>query len=89
MRRTYISVTSVFKTDGLMLLRSFRWTDGKTYKIDHVSEIKQGFSMKHGRLEDRYTVWVEGRQSNLYFERSNAITGNNIGRWFIESDYVE
>lgn len=27
---------------------------------------------------DRYTIWVHGRQSYLFFERSAALTGNVI-----------
>ncbi len=33
---------------------------------------------------DRYTIWVGGQQSYLFFERSAKASGNNIGRWFVE-----
>ena len=31
-----------------------------------------------------YTIMVRGCQSYLFFERSANLTGNNIGRWFVE-----
>jgi hypothetical protein len=40
--------------------------------------------MKAGGQGDRYTVQVNGKQSYLFFERSTNITGNVIGRWFVE-----
>ena len=82
--KIYLKVMCVTKEDGLMLPRAFEWVDGLRFKIDRVSDIKPGYTMKNGRLEDRYTIWVNGLQSYMYFERSNAITGNNIGRWFVE-----
>jgi len=40
--------------------------------------------MKAGGQGDRYTVWINGKQSYLFFERSTELTGNIIGRWFVE-----
>lgn len=40
--------------------------------------------MKAGGQGDRYTVRIRGKQSYLFFERSTNLTGNNIGRWFVE-----
>ncbi len=44
--------------------------------------------MKAGGQGDRYTVWIRGKQSYLFFERSGALSGNNLGRWFVESKSV-
>jgi len=40
--------------------------------------------MRAGGQGDRYTIMVRGKQSYLFFERSTNLSGNNIGRWFVE-----
>ena len=82
--KVYVEVVTVTKPDGLMLPRSLVWEDGQRYKIDRVSQIKPAAAMKAGGQGDRYTIWVNGRQSYLFFERNSSLTGNNIGRWFVE-----
>ena len=32
----------------------------------------------------RYTGRIGSQQSYLYFERSAALTGTQVGRWFVE-----
>lgn len=86
--KVYVEVTSVTSVEGIMLPRSLLWEDGRTYKIDRVSEIKQAAAMKCGGQGDRYTIWIDGKMSYLYFERSAAVTGNIIGRWFVEKKAV-
>lgn len=86
--KVYVEVTSVTSVEGIMLPRSLLWEDGRTYKIDRVSEIKQSAAMKCGGQGDRYTIWIGGKMSYLYFERSTAVTGNIIGRWFVEKKAV-
>lgn len=85
--KVYVEVISVTKPDGLMLPRVLVWEDGQKYKIDGVSQIKQAAAMKAGGQGDRYTIWVNGQQSYLFFERNGSIAGNNIGRWFVERKY--
>ena len=40
--------------------------------------------MKAGGQGDRYTIRVSGKQTYLFFERNTNLTGNKIGRWFVE-----
>lgn len=35
-------------------------------------------------VADWYTVMIGGHQSYLFVERGTAVSGNNIGRWFVE-----
>ena len=58
--------------------------DGTKYEIDRVTDIRQAAAMRAGGQGDRYTVMIDGKQSYLFFERSASLTGNNIGRWFVE-----
>lgn len=83
-RKVYVDVTAYFDSDGVMIPLDITWEDGRQFEIDRVSEIRQAAAMKAGGQGDRYTIWIRGRQSYLFFERSAALTGNNIGRWFVE-----
>ena len=80
--KVYVGVTARFNSDGVMIPTSVIWEDGRSYEIDKVTHIGQAAARKAGG--DRYTIWVNGKQIYLFFERSTALTGNNIGRWFVE-----
>lgn len=82
--KVYVDVTAQFNSDGVMIPLDITWEDGEVFEIDRVTDIRQAPAMKAGGKGDRYTIWVHGRQSYLFFERSPALTGNVIGRWFVE-----
>ena len=82
--KVYVAATADFNEDGIMLPTSLVWEDGHRYEIDKVTDIRQAAAMKAGGQGDRYTVRIGGKQSYLFFERSTSLTGNNIGRWFVE-----
>ncbi len=82
--KVYVAVRADFRDDGVMLPREITWEDGKRYSIDRVVDIRQAAARKAGGQGDRYTVVIEGKRTYLFFERSADITGNNIGRWFVE-----
>lgn len=82
--KVYVDVTTKFRADGVMMPLDITWEDGHVFEIDEVSDIRQAPAMKAGGQGDRYTIRVNGRQSYLFFERSAALTGNVIGRWFVE-----
>lgn len=67
-----------------MLPRELTWEDGAKFEIDRVLDIRQAPALKAGGQGDRYTIMVKGQQSYLFFERSANLTGNVIGRWFVE-----
>ena len=82
--KVYVGVKADFREDGVMLPRVITWEDGEKYEIDRILDIRQAAAMKAGGQGDRYTIMVRGQQSYLFFERSTNMTGNNIGRWFVE-----
>ncbi len=84
MEKVYVAVRADFRDDGVMLPREITWEDGRRYEIDRVTDIRQAPSLKAGGQGERYTVMIKGHQSYLFFERSADITGNNIGRWYVE-----
>lgn len=82
--KKYVEVTVAFDESGRMLPRAIKWDDELIYKIDRVLDIKQAASMRCGGQGDRYTIRVNGYDTYLFFERNASVTGNNIGRWFVE-----
>jgi hypothetical protein len=82
--KVYVDVKVDHSKDGVMLPREITWEDGTRYEIDRVTDIRQAAAMKAGGQGDRYTIYVQGQQSYLFFERSSNQTGNCIGKWFVE-----
>lgn len=82
--KVYVQVKVDFREDGVMLPREIVWENGVTYEIDKVLQITQAAAMRAGGQGDRYKIRVRGKESYLFFERSANLTGNNIGRWFVE-----
>ena len=82
--KVYVAVKADFSEEGIMLPREITWEDGKKFEIDRIIDIRQAPALKAGGQGDRYTIMVRGHQSYLFFERSTNLTGNVIGRWFVE-----
>jgi hypothetical protein len=82
--KVYVPVRASFDSDGRLIPTEITWEDGRKYPIDRVTDIRQAAAMRSGGQGDRYTIWVGGQQSYLFFERSAKTSGNNIGRWFVE-----
>ena len=82
--KVYVSVRAEFDEDGIMLPRELTWEDGEKFEIDRILDIRQAPALKAGGQGDRYTIMVHGVQSYLFFERSTNLSGNVIGRWFVE-----
>lgn len=82
--KVYVAVRAAFDEDGCLIPTEITWEDGRKYAIDKVTDICQASAMKAGGQGDRYTIWVNSRQSYLFFERNASLAGNNIGRWFVE-----
>ena len=82
--KVYVAVSAEFDENGRIRPTSLVWENGRRYEIDKVTDIRPAAAMRAGGLGDRYTVWINGRSSYLFFERCVSLTGNNIGRWFVE-----
>ena len=83
--RVYVDVKAAFNAAGNLMPLEIKWVDGEIFEIDKVTDVRQAAALKAGGQGDRYTVWIRGKQSYLFFERSSALSGSNIGRWFVES----
>ena len=73
-----------FDENGEMLPHIIIWEDGEKYEIDRVTDIRPTPAMKAGGQEDRYAIWIAGKQSYLFFERAATVTGCTLGRWVVE-----
>ena len=82
--KVYVDVKARFTREGTMLPFEITWENGVRYRIDRVKDIKRAAPLKAGGTGDRYTIVVRGQQSFIWFERSAALSGTNIGRWFVE-----
>lgn len=82
--KVYVPVKACFDADGNIIPTEITWEDGRRYRIDKVTKVRQAAAMRSGGQGDRYTIVISGRESYLYFERSTNLTGRNLGRWFVE-----
>lgn len=86
--KTYVDVQVDFDSDGNMKPRTIIWEDGHRFAIDKILDVRPAASLKVGGQGDRFTIRVWGKQSYLWFERSAAIEGCQLGRWFVERKTV-
>lgn len=86
--RIYVEVNARFNVSGSLIPIDIKWGDGKVFEIDKVTDVRQSAALKAGGQGDRYEVWIRGKQSYLFFERSGALSGQNLGRWFVERKSV-
>ena len=82
--KVYVPVDVRFDENGRMLPHIITWEDGRKYEIDQVTDIRPAPAQRAGGQGDRYTIWINGKQSYLFFERYATVTGCNLGRWFVE-----
>ena len=82
--KVYVQVVADFNIDGMMLPRVVIWEDGEKYVIDRLIDIRQAAARKAGGQGDRFTIEIRGQISYLFFERVPQLTGNLLGRWFVE-----
>ena len=82
--KAYVTVHVEFSKEGPMLPREIVWEDGQKFEVDRVIDIRPSYAAKAGGQGDRYTIQINGQRTYLYFERSTNLTGNIIGKWFVE-----
>jgi len=82
--KTYVDVLVDFDIDGNMKPKQILWEDGRKYTVDKVLDVRPAASLKVGGQGDRFTIMVWGKQSYLWFERNAALSGCQLGRWFVE-----
>ena len=82
--KVYVPVEVAFESDGKMLPRAIIWEDGRKYTIDKITDARPAVAMKAGCRGYRYAIWIQGRQSYLFFERYDSVFDWHVGHWFVE-----
>ena len=82
--KIYVRVSVCFGPDGKMRPEQVLWDDGRVFSVDRLLDVRPAASLRCGGQGDRYTVRIGGRETYLWFERSEALSGALIGRWFVE-----
>lgn len=79
-----MKVNSDFDATGALTPRAIIWSDGRTFKIDSVRDFRPASTIESGRAGDCYTVLIHGEEKYLFFEKTNVMFGNRVGRWWVE-----
>ncbi|MBQ8795764.1 MAG: hypothetical protein IJZ54_05015 [Clostridia bacterium] len=74
--KQFISVTARFDPDGNLLPLKIHWSDGRSFEIQKVMDVKYATSQKEGGVGLRYTCRIAGNQRYLFFDEK---------RWFVDS----
>lgn len=83
-RRVYVKVNSDFDATGAVTPRAIIWADGRSFRIESVRDFRPASTLGEGRSGDCYTVLIHGEEKQLFFERTGAIYGGRLGRWWVE-----
>jgi hypothetical protein len=73
--KQYVEVGAEFTADGSMRPLWIRWTDGRKYEIDRISDCRRAASLRAGGAGLRYTCRIQGQTRFLFYEENY--------RWFV------
>lgn len=85
-KRIYVTVDMTISSDGKMRPTVIHWPDGREFHIDSITDRRQAAAAKAGGQGDRYTILVQHKERYLFFERSPNLSGNVIGKWYVEKE---
>ena len=74
--KIYVNVDVEFMKDGRLVPKVIHWDDDRSYEIQKITDVRRAASLVAGATGIRYTIYVEGYESHLYY-------GDNH-RWFVE-----
>ena len=75
--KIYVDVNALFTKDGGLIPKTIHWDDDKIYEIQKITDIRRAASLGAGASGIRYTIYVDGYESHLYY-------GDNH-KWFVEA----
>lgn len=74
-RKHYVEVVSRTDEDGRIMPMAVVWSDGRTFDIDRVLDVRQAASLKVGGTGVRYLIRIGQHTTYLFHEDP---------RWFVE-----
>ena len=83
-QRVYVKVTSEFDATGYMQPVAITWSDGRTFPIEKVRDFRPAGMAGNELAGDCFTVLIQGREKQLYFEHIGSQFIGRVGRWFVE-----
>ena len=86
--RIYVKVTSEFDATGSMVPLSITWADGRTFAIEEVRDFRPAGAVGNNKSGDCFTILIQGKEKQLYFEHIAPRFIGRIGRWFVEKTSI-
>ena len=84
LEKIYVKVNSDFDATGYMLPRTITWADGRTFKLDAVSDFRPASARAKVHSGYCYTFVIRGEERFLFFEKTDDLFASRVGRWFVE-----
>ena len=81
--KIFVKVHTMFDRTGFMMPQDIIWDDGRTFRIDQVTDFRPATLYGHPR-GDCYTVIINGERRLLFFERGDPRFPTCFGRWLVE-----
>lgn len=78
-KKTYVEVTARFTPDGEIIPLKILWSDGSSFFVDKVLDIRPAASLKAGGAGIRYTCRINRIDTFLFLEET---------RWFVEEKCI-
>jgi hypothetical protein len=78
--KMYVEVLETRDRDGVLTPLAIKWTDGRKFAIDRVTDIRKAASLKAGGAGLRYTVRIGAATRFMFLEEERGVS-----RWFMES----
>ncbi len=73
----YVNVNAQFTESGEVIPKSIIWTDGVTYEINRIIDVRRAACLRAGGRGIRFTCIIDGNEKHLYYEDGK--------KWFVES----
>ena len=75
--KVYVNVNAQFTESGEVIPKSIIWTDGVTYEINRITDVRRAACLRAGGRGIRFTCIIDGNEKHLYYEDGK--------KWFVES----
>ena len=75
-KKKYIPVVGRFETEGRRRPLVVEFDEAHKYRVDRVLDVRRAACQRVGGVGDRYTCWINGRETYLWLEK---------GVWFVEA----
>lgn len=76
-QKIFVETVVKFDTNGNMMPLSIVWSNGKSYPIDKVSDVRRASSQKSGGMGWRYNITIQNKERYLFYDLCDK-------KWFVE-----